>query len=327
MKHVSLIILTFNSEKYIKAGFLDDYIKALRRLKKSCYKISFVILDNNSSDSTIFLINKKYPFVDLIYSFYNLGYCKGVNVALQYAFFKYQSNFFIISDDDAKPREDCFVRLIKFMETHPEAAFVQPLVRGWPDLDRIYSAGHEYISDGRCLATRNYDSSKSYIEIPSGSILCSVIRSKALKRIGLLDERFYMYYESSDLGFRFRRAGFKNYCLFSAVAYHERTLDRNTPIQQFFINRNRILFWYKHDKKLFGDILEQVKQEIKDFEEKHAQNNYVLIDDLDTFVKYLANKDALKLIKIFRYNKYKEPRLKDYGKFNQLVFYEKRKFL
>lgn len=116
-KHVSLIILTFNSQKYIERGFFDAYIENCRNI--SNYEVSFIVFDNGSIDETKDILKSKYPSIDLIFSFYNVGYCKGLNYALQYAFHKYKSKYFIISDHDAKPGKNCFKKLLNFMDNPP----------------------------------------------------------------------------------------------------------------------------------------------------------------------------------------------------------------
>ena len=97
MKHVSIIILTYNAEEYIRKGFFDSIIKGsnLNNFKKS-----FIVFDNGSSDETLKLLKKRYPFIDIVYSYKNLGYGKGINCALQYAYKKYSSEYYVLSDQD-----------------------------------------------------------------------------------------------------------------------------------------------------------------------------------------------------------------------------------
>ncbi|GBD34619.1 N-acetylglucosaminyl-diphospho-decaprenol L-rhamnosyltransferase [bacterium HR35] len=325
--HISIIIPTFNSATYIKRGFFDKYIKNCKKLIRNRYRVSFIVFDNASGDNTRDLIVSKYPNIDLIYSFYNLGYAKAVNYAIQYSFHKYNSDFFIVSDHDAYPGNGCFYKIIKFMENDPKAAFVQPLVKQLPNKKKIYSAGHTYLSNGNCVTIKNYNKSLEFVEILSGSILCTGIKAKALLKTGLLDERFYIYFESNDICFRFRKAGFKNYCLLKATAYHERDLDRNTLIQKFFIKRNKLLFWYKHDKKKFKKFLDLAKREFKEFEKYFNKVDYITTQDEVNLVKYLALKESLCYLSELKHSKYKEPSLKDFAKFNQIVYNDKKVFI
>ena len=47
-----------------------------------------------------------------------------------------------------------------------------------------------------------------------------MVKSENIKRVGYLDERFFMYNEETDWAFRFMNAGFDNYFVGDAEVYH-----------------------------------------------------------------------------------------------------------
>lgn len=202
------------------------------------------------------------------------------------------------------------------------------MIRQLPNTRKIYSAGHKYRPDGNCITIKSYPKNREYLEIPSGSILCSLIRSEALQKTGLLDERFEIYFDSNDLGFRLRKYGYKNFCLLKAVAYHERDLTKNTLIQKFFIHRNKFLFWWKHNKTFLRKIIKNIRGEINLTETTLKSIDYVPYDLSKIIVKYMATKEAVAIItKDKTFDNYREPRLEDYSKLNQFVFYNEQKFI
>ncbi len=252
---------------------------------------SFIIFDNDSSEETRELIKKKYPKIDLIYSYKNEGYGRAVNYALQYAFKKYKSKYFIITDQDVKVERGYLNKLVEFMEINEDAAFTQPLSLQISDPTRIYSAGHIYKKNGRCFTIKKIDKNKIFTEIPSGSILCSIIRASSLRKVGLIDERFEIYYESSDWGFRFREEGFKNYCLYISKVYHEREQKKSTPFQMYFVLRNMLLFWAKHNKSIFKKCLNNYKKRLKKIEMSIKKKKRV--NDPFLLSEYHALKDSI----------------------------------
>ena len=47
------------------------------------------------------------------------------------------------------------------------------------------------------------------VDVLSGAFL--LIRKTVLNKVGLLDEKFFMYGEDIDISYRIQKAGFKNY--------------------------------------------------------------------------------------------------------------------
>ena len=76
---LSIIIITYNSEKYIKDCFSSIY--------HHCSDINYeiIVLDNNSKDNTVNLIKRECPKTTLIKSNDNLGFSKGNNQAINHS--------------------------------------------------------------------------------------------------------------------------------------------------------------------------------------------------------------------------------------------------
>ena len=69
-----------------------------------------------------------------------------------------------------------------------------------------------------------------------------MIRAEVLRKAGLLDERFFFYFEDVEFCFRARAAGFACLCLPEAVAYHEGgvSIGRRSPRRVYFATRNHL---------------------------------------------------------------------------------------
>ena len=74
---MSIIIITFNSE-----GYIENCISSIKKNYKKNYEI--IIIDNNSSDNTINLINRHVDSkIKLIKNERNYGFTKAVNQAVK----------------------------------------------------------------------------------------------------------------------------------------------------------------------------------------------------------------------------------------------------
>lgn len=80
------------------------------------------------------------------------------------------------------------------------------------------------------------------------------LNKKALQEVGLFDERFFMYYEDSDLSLRLKRAGWEIlYCPKAVVRHiHAGTSKEWSPFFIFNVEKNRLLFVAKHWPRLFA---------------------------------------------------------------------------
>lgn len=106
-----------------------------------------------------------------------------------------------------------------------------------------------------------------------------VTKSDVLKKAGLFDERYCLYFEDSDLGLRIKSQGYKlifdpNIKLWHKVAQSSAI---GSPLNDYFLTRNRLLFGFTYAKlrtkialvreslrKIFTGTAAQ-KQAIKDF--------------------------------------------------------------
>jgi len=67
----------------------------------------------------------------------------------------------------------------------------------------------------------------------------------ALKQVGDFDERFFMYHEDLDLGWRLRLAGYRNVLAPKSVVWHKYEFSRSIG-KWYYMERNRYLVLFKN---------------------------------------------------------------------------------
>ncbi len=74
------------------------------------------------------------------------------------------------------------------------------------------------------------------------------IRNDAVRKVGLLDERFFLYWEDVDFCLRMSEAGFALKVVPSASVLHRvfGSSSQNTSLPHYYDLRNRFLMWRKH---------------------------------------------------------------------------------
>jgi GT2 family glycosyltransferase len=212
-----------------------------------------VVVDNGSTDESLTRLSAALqpPRERLIAVGANLGFTGGANVGLRLALDE-GVPYALLLNNDATVAPDCLATLLDAAEQQPEAGFLGPRILWNADRGRIWSAGisvtwrqaafddHRDEPDGARHAARRI------VDGLSGCAL--LVRRSVLERVGLLDERYFAYYEDLDWCLRGARAGFSSLYVGDAVAYHAGSATANRGAgrsQSTFINyygaRNALL--------------------------------------------------------------------------------------
>jgi hypothetical protein len=79
---------------------------------------------------------------------------------------------------------------------------------------------------------------------------CGVLLSRtALEQVGMLDERFFMYYEDMDYSLRLRQAGLRILFVPAASMWHKVSLSsggRDSPNERYWMARSSVQYFRKH---------------------------------------------------------------------------------
>jgi len=198
------------------------------------------IVDNNSNDGSVDMIQNEYPNFHVIASQRHQSYTKLCNEALSLASGKY----ILLVNPDTLSSTKTLERAIEFMDTREDVGglgvrMITPQGRFLPESNRGLTQPWINFFKLSGLArffpkSRLYDRNRkdwveefqtSEVDFINGSFM--FIRHSALMETGLLDERFAEYGYDIDLSYRMRLAGYKNY--YFPKTYVINFSDRNTP--------------------------------------------------------------------------------------------------
>ena len=200
--------------------------QALTTIGRACSQMDheIFVVDNASTDNSVKMVKSDFPEVNLIENHKNVGFSKANNQALKLA----KGEFILLVHPDTITKSETLEKAVEFMQNHriagglsvrminPMGQFLPESKRGlnfpWvaffkmTGLSKMFSKSRFYDRN----ATRETDEFET-TEIDVLSAPFMLLRKSVLERIGLLDERFFMYGENIDLSYRIRIAGFKNY--------------------------------------------------------------------------------------------------------------------
>jgi GT2 family glycosyltransferase len=236
-----------------------DTVRCLASLRASDYPgLHVVVVDNGSTDGSPEHLAPllEAPWGELVQAGRNLGFTGGANLGLRLALERGAAYVFLLNND-AAVAPNCITALVQAAERRPEAGFIGPKIVWAQEPERIWSAGmsvawhratieahHNAPDDGR------FDDCR----IVQGLSGCALLVKRAvLERVGLLDERYFAYYEDLDWCLRARPAGFR--CLYvgrARVAHvGSATSNPNTGRSRsaffnYYAARNILLFMGTH---------------------------------------------------------------------------------
>ena len=218
---LSIIILNYNGQFWLK-----KLLPTLKKnyLKESRYQVEVIVVDNDSSDNSVELVKKDFKWVKLMESGRNGGFAFGNNVAIKENKARYV--MLLNSDTEFIKRESNLDELIDYMDQHKDAAMISPRVelsdgsldqashRGEPTLwaSLTYFAKLEKLFPKSKFFSQyhqGYKNLNEIHEIDACSGAAMIVRNSAIKKVGMLDEQFFMYAEDLDWCKRFRDAGYK----------------------------------------------------------------------------------------------------------------------
>lgn len=238
MKKAAVVILNYRVKK--------ETLVCVKSVQKSDYpNIQIIVVDNNSQDGLVQEINQ-ISDIKFIQSLENLGYSGGNNLGIRAAL-KNDADYVFILNPDTEVKPDCIHKLIIGM-VNTKAGIGGPKIL-FPDKKTIWFAGgimdlNNVLNRHRGVDEKDVGQYDEIMETDFVTGAAMMVRSDVFEKIGLFDEKYFMYYEDSDFCLRAKKIGFKIFYFPSAVVYHEnaKSAGLGSPFQDYFITRNRMLF-------------------------------------------------------------------------------------
>lgn len=230
----------------------DDTFACLESLLTSTYNNHrILVLDNASKDGSVEAIRTEYPTVEILELSENLGYAGNNNVGIQAAINAGADWVFVLNEDTILAN-DCLAQLISASNMHPKIGILGPMVYHYDEPDVIQSAGGslgmswESIHIGQNTLDKGQYANPRPVDWISGCAI--LVRSEVVQEVGMLDERFFYYWEETEWCLRTRRAGWEIWHIPQAKLWHK-GVQRDyqpSPNVTYYSTRNRLLMMKKH---------------------------------------------------------------------------------
>jgi GT2 family glycosyltransferase len=239
---VAIILVNWNGLKDTLAC-----LASLRRLNYPAYDL--IVVDNGSRDDSVAAIHSAYPEVTVIETGENLGYVGGNNVGLEHAKAA-KADYALLLNNDTEVDPDFLQRLVAVAEADPAIGIVGPAIYYFDRPEVFWSAGgainwREGTTHMIGLNEQDqgqFGTSPYPVDFVTGCAL--LIKISLLEQVGLLDPRFFAYFEETEWCVRVTRSGFKIFQVPSAKIWHKISpvAREASPQVHYYMTRNRLLF-------------------------------------------------------------------------------------
>ena len=247
MLEISIIIVNWNVKDVLK-----NCVESIKRnVSGLLYEV--IIVDNNSRDGSVEMIEEEYPEVILIKNRQNLGYGRANNQGIR----KAKGKYVLILNPDTVVLPGAVEEMYNFLEENPSVAACGPSALDHknqlfipmihdPTLWELFGKDTFLRKFFPRLCSPRYPIPKERRKVARLSGCCFLSRKEALKAVGLFDERIFLFFEEADLFYRLRRQGWAIYYLpeISIVHLHGESVSLISRFQEELFTRKSSLIYF-----------------------------------------------------------------------------------
>lgn len=246
---VTIIILTWNQR-----DLTLDCLASLATMNYPSDRLQIIVVDNGSRDDTIVAVSERFPHITVLKNSENLGYAGGNNVGIRHALDAGADAICILNNDVIV--DPCFLGpLLTALQQRPDVGIVTPLIAEQVGNHKTVWALGSTVNWRTAAVTRNHagepveqwrDRPPIEVDIASGAAM--LVRREVLQQVGLMDERFFLYFEEVDWSLAVRKACFGILAVPASLAWHDvsATLGATSPIIDYYMLRNHLRLIGRH---------------------------------------------------------------------------------
>ncbi len=233
MNNLFVIILNFNNGK--------DIAVCLQSLIRIYPKVNIVVVDNASTDNSLHdaIVSLKSEKLMIIKNKRNLGFAKGVNRGIRFALKKGAERVLLLNPDTEVNKGFLGPLLAN------RADIIGPIIKFKRKGQWIYDFGGQ-VNFWLGRTSHNEYPSPMVKNIKAPDYLsgcCLLIKRKVFEKIGLLDERYFLFFEDADFCLKAKKAGFKIALEPKSMIIHKLSEGKEKPLRSIYhLLRSNFIF-------------------------------------------------------------------------------------
>jgi GT2 family glycosyltransferase len=211
-------------------------------------RLEVIVVDNASGDGSVERITKEHPDVQVLALDQNTGFAAGCNAGAQVA----TGQHLAFLNNDARPDPEWVSAAAAVLDRDGSVACVASKVLDWDgELVDFVDAGLGFYGHGFKLHAGEPDN-PSYdreADVLFASGAAMVARASTFREVGGFDERYFLFFEDVDLGWRLWLLGHRVRYVPASLTFHRhhRSVRALGPAQEeFLLERNALFTIFKN---------------------------------------------------------------------------------
>jgi GT2 family glycosyltransferase/glycosyltransferase involved in cell wall biosynthesis len=187
----------------------DRYLSVTDSLLREGISPEAIVVVQNSAGHADVARNETSPAIHLLRLDANYGYAAAMNAGIQ-LHLEAGKEYLLVLTHDVGLRDKSISGMLAAAESHPDFGVFGPTL-WWREAQRAFSFGGTRTADG--TTTHRLDppliAGDDLLECDWVDGAAMLVRSEVFRRVGLFDERFFLYFEETEFCLRAQRAGWR----------------------------------------------------------------------------------------------------------------------
>ncbi|MDE8347122.1 MAG: glycosyltransferase [Acidocella sp.] len=214
-----------------------------------------LLIDNGTGTGAATTLHAEFPLIETITLVDNQGWAGGNNVGIAWAQSKRARAVCLLNNDTLAPPTALHAMLDTLDQCGP--CLLHPAIDFGDPTEGIQ------LDPAQDPANHPHPDHPNLYPVDYAYGACLMIPLTIFDSIGVFDERFFLQLEETDFFLRAKTHAIPSLCLNAARIIHFESRSfgaRMTPKKLYYIARNKLLLWEKHDRSLRG--LSQVLRQL-----------------------------------------------------------------
>lgn len=200
---------------------------------------------------------------EVVFTGYNAGFAAGNNTGIKRAL-KNGAEYVLLLNDDTAAARDFIDRLVSEARKDPARGMLGPRINYFSDPGKIWFSGAAFNRAECAFSFPGTDQLEAVYGRPEAAETayvtgCALLASrKLIETVGMLDERYFLYWEDADWGLRALKAGFVLLVVPAAKVLHKVSSSsggNDSPLKIYHKTRGQLLFASTHAPSARGRLL------------------------------------------------------------------------
>lgn len=237
---IIILILNWNGKK--------DTLECLASLQKVQYPhFQTVIIDNGSTNDSVAVLRSAYPHIPLLETGENLGFAGGNNRGIEWAL-RHHAEWILLLNNDTTVAPDFLHAFMQAAQEQPKGKILGAKILSYSRPHLIdHLGGYWNGQKGDFESSECEQEDHPFHNMRPADYVCGaalLMHRSVPEAIGLLEPKYFLFWEETDFCYRARRAGFEIWTAPQAKIWHKgsSSFTGGKPQMHYFWWRSRLLW-------------------------------------------------------------------------------------